>query len=134
MRIQATTKDELFQQLSATIPTVSLRGLGRTKEETEPWVTHRLLLTLAKQCLIDFPLSAEVRSPPEDRPDLYISSATGEIGVELIEAVCEWLAQAHAIRNKHYPDAVVSRFMFPQGYKPTPDERRPGVTGATMAW
>jgi hypothetical protein len=49
-------------------------------------------------------------------------SATGEIGVELIEAVSEWLAQAHALRNKQYPNAVVSPFMFPGGYKPTPEE------------
>jgi hypothetical protein len=43
MRIEAQNEEELLRHLSATIPTVSLRGLGRTKEETEPWVTHRLL-------------------------------------------------------------------------------------------
>lgn len=122
MRIQAANKDELFLELKASIPAVSPRGLGRSKEETEPWVTHRLLPTLAECGLLDFPLTSEVRLPPEDRPDLYISSATGEIGIEAIEAVLQWLAQAHAIRNKQYPTAVVSRFMFPKGYTPTVKE------------
>jgi hypothetical protein len=119
MKIQASNREELFRELKAAIPTVSPRGLGRSKEETEPWVTHRLLPTLAECGLLDFPLTAEVRLPPEDRPDVYISSATAEIGIEVIEAVLEWLAQAHAIRNKQYPNAVVSQFMFPKGYTPT---------------
>jgi hypothetical protein len=122
MRVQAANKDELFRELKASIPTVSPRGLGRSKEETEPWVTHRLLSTLAQCGLLDFPLTAEVRSPPKDRPDVYISSATAQIGIEVIEAVLQWLAEAHAIRNKQYPNAVVSPFMFPKGYTPTASE------------
>ena len=122
MRIQAANKDELFRELKALIPTVSPRGLSRSKEETEPWVVHRLLPTIAECGVLDFPLTAEVRLPPEDRPDVYISSASGEIGIEVIEAVSQWLAEAHAIRNKHYPNAAISRFMFPKGYTPTAKE------------
>jgi hypothetical protein len=76
MGIEAQNEQELLRRLSAAKRTVSLRGLGRSKEETEPWITHRLLPTLAHCRRIDFLIMAEVRSPPDDRPDLYISSAT----------------------------------------------------------
>jgi hypothetical protein len=66
---------------------------------------------LAKLQLLAFPLDVEDR----DRPDLRISSAGREIGIELTEMIPPAFAQAHAIANQHYPNAVVDRSIFTWG-------------------
>ena len=72
------------------------RGQGRTTRHTETWVTCRFLATIAGTELLYFPLRIE----PGDRPDLVLSPPTGQIGVELTEAISTNQAQVDAMAER----------------------------------
>lgn len=116
MQIRAASYSDLLSQLKAAAPVVAARGKGRTKDQTETWITHRLLPTIASCGLFQFPLEVT----RQDRPDLRIEAVGITIGVELTEVVPPSYAQAVAIRNQHYPHATVDRSIFTWGMTFTP--------------
>lgn len=131
MKITAADYSDLVAQLAADHPHVNLRGKGRNKGQSEEWVSRRLIPTLAKLGRLAFPLAID----PSDRPDLRISSADAEIGIEVTEIVPQAFAEADAIANKCYPGAVVDRSLFRWGARFTPQQihehlsRSTGLTG-----
>lgn len=127
MRISATSSSDLAAQLAANNPGVQPRGQGRTKIQTEAWIAHRLVPTLARHGVLGFPLSFEDR----DRPDLLISSNGIEIGAELTELVPPALAHANAIKNLHYPTAVLDRSIFTWGAAFSPQQIHEHLKQAT---
>jgi hypothetical protein len=90
-----------------------MRGAGRTKEHTEPWVTRRFLLSASRFDLLRFPLVVS----PQDKPDLLLTMNGVEVGVEITEVVPPSYAEADAIARKHYPTAEVDRSIFRWGAK-----------------
>ena len=72
------------------------RGQGRATRHTETWVTCRFLATIAGTDLLHFPLRIE----SGDRPDLVLSPSTGQIGVELTEAISTNQAQVDAMAER----------------------------------
>lgn len=111
MRISATSSSDLATQIAAANPGVQPRGMGRTKIQTEAWIAHRLVSTLAHHGIFEFPLSFEDR----DRPDLLISSNGAQLGAELTELVPPAYAHARAIANQYHPSAVIDRSIFTWG-------------------
>lgn len=102
---------DLIQQLTTGRAVVDRRGDGRTTEQTETWVMHRLVPTLAHLGFVQFPAGIF----QEDRPDLRLELPSGNVGVEVTEVVPPTYAKADAIRNQHYPNAVVDRSIFTWG-------------------
>jgi hypothetical protein len=100
-----------MDQLAVYQVSVAKRGEGRTTEQTEEWISKRLLPTLAEIEFIDFP----IRVVREDRPDLIIEMSPRIAGIEITEVVPPMYAQAVAIRNEHYPEARVDRSIFTWG-------------------
>lgn len=111
MKIEAISYSDLKHQLTNYEVSVAKRGEGRTTEQTEEWISKRLLPTLAKGRFIDFPVCI-IR---EDRPDLRIEMQSRSAGIEITEVVPPMYAQAVAIRNEDYPDARVDRSIFTWG-------------------
>jgi len=109
---------DLVTQLAGAPAVVALRGEGRTTGQTETWITHRLVPTLAQLGFIDFPLEISLA----DRPDLRLEMPGGTAGIEITEVVPLAYAEADAIRNKNYPGAVVDRSLFTWGVQFTPAE------------
>jgi hypothetical protein len=102
---------DLLEKIASLEASVSLRGRGRTTEQTEVWITSRLVPTLAHLGRIDFPLEFSFA----DRPDLRLHLPAGTVGIELTEVVPPAYAQADAIQNQYYPDATVDRSIFTWG-------------------
>lgn len=123
-RIEAQDEQELLQRLRAPSTAVPRRGKGRRKTHTEPWIVQTLFPALCAATLLDYPLVAELRSPPDDRPDVFMVSGSREIGLEVTEAVPEWLARAEAIRDRNYPGVEVRRSLFPDDATPSSEEIR----------
>ena len=128
-RIEAQDEQEVLDQLRAAIIVVPRRGEGRRKTHTEPWIVQTLFPALCAAKLLDYPLVAEHRSPPADRPDVYMVSGSREIGLEITEAVPEWLARAEAIRDHVYPGVEVPRSLFPDDAAPSSEEIREMLAG-----
>ena len=118
MKINAKNYSDLIQQLTNYPVSVAVRGRGRTTEQTENWASTRLLPTLAKISIIEFPACVT----RQDRPDLRIKTPSRSIGIELTEVVPPAYAQAVAERNKHYPDATVDRSIFSWGANFSPKD------------
>ena len=90
---------------------VADRGRGRKKNQTEGWVSRQLIPTLSESSIIHFPVTVEFR----DRPDLLLCMPEDSAGIEITEVVPESYAQAVAIRNQDYPNAIVDRSIFTWG-------------------
>jgi hypothetical protein len=111
MKIKAKDYSDLERKLTKYTVSVAERGKKRTTEQTEDWVSKRLLPTLAKARFLEFPVSI-VR---DDRPDLRVEMPTHSAGIEITEVVPQVYAQAVAIKNEDYPDAIVNRSIFTWG-------------------
>jgi len=111
MKIEAKSYSDFKHQLLNYNVSVAKRSEERTTEQTEEWISKRLLPTLAEAKFIEFP-ACIIR---EDRPDLRIEMPSGSVGTEITEAVPPAYAQAVAIRDKDYPDAIVDRSIFTWG-------------------
>jgi hypothetical protein len=113
-----TDRAHLERLLTAWCPSVLPRGAGRTKQQTEPWVSRRFLLAALHFDVLRFPLTPKVG----ERPDLLLSVPRATLGVEITETVPPCLAQADAIAQQYYPNAVVDRSIFKWGAEFTPQE------------
>lgn len=111
MNINASSPAELNAQLSSIARRIDPRGLGRKKEQTEPWVVQRLLPTLVDLDLVAFPLEVS----EGERPDVRLKWPGGSAGLELTELVPEAFAMADAIRNREFPNATIDRSIFTWG-------------------
>jgi len=116
-RIRAASLDALLDLLRDIPGKVPSRGLGRRTEHTEPWVLKRLVASLAADEWLKFPLVVEL----DDRPDIVLDSGGSEIGIELMELVPPTYAQAVAIVNREFPDAIVDRSVFGWGTEWAPE-------------
>ena len=109
--IRASSLSDLRKALEKVPDRVPARGFGRLKEHTEPWVMKRLVASLATSEILKLPLTVEL----SDRPDIVIDSGGQGIGVELMELVPHAYAEAVAIANKEFPEAIVDRSVFGWG-------------------
>lgn len=81
--LDAASATELCTQLRANDVRLPARAEGRTPRHTETWVTCRFLATICGANLLQFPLRAE----PRDRPDLVLTTPSGQTGIEITEVV-----------------------------------------------
>jgi len=109
--ITASSLTDLREALETVPDNVPPRGLGRLTEHTEPWIMKRIVASLAASGFLRFPIIIEL----SDRPDIVIHSDGQDIGVELMELVPPAYAQAVAIANKEFPEAIVDRSVFGWG-------------------
>lgn len=118
MTIRAADSTSLISQIRANPISVSPRGQGRTKLETEPWIAQHIVPALVSAALLEYPLELE----PNDRPDLILRMPSGAVGIEITEIVPPVYALALAIRNQYYVGAVVDRSLFCWGASFTPQQ------------
>ena len=111
MTINAKKAQDLIKQLQENTKRVSPRGQGRTKQETEPWIAHRIISAMATSDLLEYPIELIF----SDRPDLILKQPNIQIGIEIIELIPPAYAHAVAIRNEHYSGALVDRSLFGWG-------------------
>ena len=102
---------ELIEQLSAIDISVPLRTEGRTTEHCEQWSICRFLATYAETEVINYPLRIEKR----ERPDFLLRLSSGDIGIEVTEAVAPDWAWADARREKLNYDNLIFLHRFRPG-------------------
>lgn len=105
---------DVIANLSAFPNIVLPRGRGRTKDQTENWVLRNLLATLASLTLFDYPIQPH----RGDRPDLTLSTASGDIGIEVTEIMPEAYARAEVIRDGEFPGTPLDPSLFRPGNAP----------------
>ena len=98
--IDAETPEELKRILRERDVQMPPRGKNRTNNHTETWVACRLLAALAESSLLQYPL----RVAHFDRPDLIITLPSGQIGIELVEAIATDQARVDAQINFNRAD------------------------------
>lgn len=111
---EASTEKELIEHLHKIPCDIPARGHGRTKEHTERWILRRMLATVSKVSLLNYPVALE----KTERPDLILRTKKGTIGIEVTEAVPSSYAQALSVRNKHFPGAIIDISLFKWGSAP----------------
>lgn len=102
---------ELFAALRQVDISVPGRIEGRTTHHTETWTICRLLSTLAKATLLDFPASVTHR----DRPDFLIQTGRTKVGVEATEAISEQYAAYCALAEREFPEVFLEPAHFRWG-------------------
>lgn len=109
--LTALNPDDLFAALQKIDISVPARTDGRTTDHAETWTISRLLSTLTKCSLLEFPLSVTHR----DRPDCLIQSKDREIGVEITEAISQQYAAYCALAEREFPDVFLEPAHFRRG-------------------
>ncbi len=100
--IEAESPDKLLGILRETEVPVDRKGLGQTKDQTEPWLMRDFLLAVSRSGPLEFPVTIEHRGKIEqDGPDFVLSHRSGRIGIDLTEAVCPNQAKIEAYENKN---------------------------------
>ena len=121
MRIEAASPEELLKALKGSGQSVPYRGCGRDKTHTEAWSTSRLLASIARTDLLEYPLACDTAT---NKPDLKLYLPGRSIGIEITEMVPENYAQAVAIANREFDVAFIEPGLFPWG--------APKLTGAEI--
>ena len=111
LNFSAQSVTELLEQLGAIDIAVPLRTEGRTTEHCERWSICRFLATYAATNLLSYPLRLEKR----ERPDFLLQLPSGDVGIELTEAVPPGWAWADARREKLNYDNLVFLDRFRPG-------------------
>jgi hypothetical protein len=111
VNLSAQSAVELLQQLSAIDITVPLRTEWRTTEHCERWSICRFLATYVETKLVDYPLRLEKR----ERPDYLLRLPSGNIGIEITEAVPPDWAWLDARREKLNYDNLIFLHRFRSG-------------------
>lgn len=109
--LSAQSAADLLRQLKAIDISVPLRTGGRTTEHCERWSICRFLASYAEIELIDYPLRIEKR----ERPDFLLQLPSGDIGVEVTEAVPPDWAWVDARREKLNYENLVFLHRFRPG-------------------
>lgn len=105
---------DVIANLSAVPNIVLPRGEGRTKNQTENWVLRNVFATLASMGVFEYPIQPH----RGDRPDLLLTTATGNIGIEVTEIMTEAYARAEVIRDREFPCVPVDPSLFRPGIAP----------------
>jgi hypothetical protein len=106
--IKANSNIELLDILRKIDITVPCRTQGRTTDHCEQWSICRLLASLAKNGLLEYPIEVYHK----DKPDFRLHMPWNIIGIEVTEAIIEDYAQAEAIREKENPGCIVDMSLF----------------------
>lgn len=85
--------------LSSIDISVPARTDKRKTHHTETYTACRLLSTLAEAGRLTFPLSVS----PSDRPDVVLSTGSGQIGIEITEAIPARVAELYAVGEREFP-------------------------------
>ena len=101
----------LFAALRQVDISVPARIDGRHTHHTETWTICRLIATLAKADLLDFPVSVTHR----DRPDFLIQTGSAKLGVEVTEAISEQYAAYCALGEREFPEVFLEPAHFRWG-------------------
>lgn len=107
----ALNPDDLLATLRRIDISVPARTDGRTTDHAETWTISRLLSTLTKYNLLEFPLSVMHR----DRPDSLIQSNGRQIGVEITEAISQQYAAYCALAEREFPELFLEPAHFRWG-------------------
>lgn len=129
INISARNSNELIDALKRVDISVPSRSEGQNSEFRERWSMYRLLATLCKIDVLDFPVICN----HEDKPDFYLLNGTNEIGVECTDAIHEDYAHAESISEK-YQGSVTDPDFFRVGERKSAKEihdiaRRAKLTG-----
>lgn len=100
--IDAKNRNKLLAALIDTDITVPPRSQGRMGEHTERYAIAHLLSTLAKEDMLEYPLSLRKR----ERPDFVLSMPKETAGIEQTEAVAHNVAHSDFLREKGHGDDV----------------------------
>lgn len=103
--------DDLVALLRKIDISVPARTDGRTTDHTETWTISRLLSTLTKYGLLEFPLSVTHR----DRPDTLVHYKDRKIGVEITEAISQQYAAYCALAEREFPEMFLEPAHFRWG-------------------
>ena len=106
INISAKNSDELIDALKRVDISVPSRSEEQKSEFRERWSMYRLLSTLCKMNVLDFPIICN----HDDKPDFYLMNGTNEIGVEVIDFIHQDYAHAEAISEKHQGSVLDSGF------------------------
>lgn len=109
--LEAQTPNDLLRQLSAIDISVPLQDEGRTSAHRERYMAARLLSTAAESDLLSYPLRIQHR----EKPDFGLFSSETAVGIECVEAIHQEWAQIQAIRERDFPDAMISVPMLRAG-------------------
>ena len=111
--LDANSSMELLEKLARLDITVSGMKDGRTTHRRERYMMARMLATLAPMDALEFPLRVEHR----EKPDFAVYGRTRAFGVECVQATHpEWKA-IQAIRDRDFPDALISVPMLRPGHR-----------------
>ncbi len=100
--IESRTAKDLLHRLREIHISVPPRTEGRTTEHIERWTMCRFLASFAETGLFDYP----VRIVHRDRPDFVLTTASGCIGIEIVEAIHPLAAEVDFIAEKINPSGV----------------------------
>ncbi len=109
--IRTGTSGELFKILAGIDIRVPPRSEGRTTEHCETWSICRLLATLAKHKILEFPIQLIKR----ERPDFLLVTGERRIGIEVTEAVNSEYARATTLPEADIEGAIIDPSLFKWG-------------------
>jgi len=113
LSIKAESAPDLRKQLAAHDITVPHITEGRTAQHRETYTVARFLASFAEDPLLRYPIRVEHR----DKPDFVVTLADRRVGIECVEAVPEEWYEISAIRERHFPEALVFGQIFHPGQK-----------------
>ena len=101
--LHAVDDEDIRKKLRSVDISVPPRRDGRETDHTEIWVVCRLLSTLAGAGKLSYPLRLQHR----DKPDMVLTCARNETGIEITEAVPTSAAKYFALAAREFPDTVL---------------------------
>jgi hypothetical protein len=111
----AQNSTDLIAAFSGIDVAVPARTEGRKTHHSETYIACRRLSTLAKVDRLTFPLSVSRHDPPNDRPDVVMRTGSGQIGIEITEAIPERFSAMCALAEKEFPDRWLNALFIERG-------------------
>ncbi len=112
--IKALNSTELLNILRNADIRVPPRNEGRTTDHCETWSICRLLATLAKHNMLNFP----IRLTKRERPDFLLVTGERHIGIEVTEAINPEYAKATTLPEADFEGTVIDPSLFKWGSTP----------------
>lgn len=109
--ITANSKAQLISILEDIDIRVPPRSKGRKTGHCERWSICRLLATLAKQDMIEYPIELEKR----ERPDFLLTTDNKQIGIEITEAINPEYAKAKTLPEAKEKGTIIDSSLFKWG-------------------
>jgi hypothetical protein len=98
----------LIPKIDISVPPIDA---GRTTEHCELWSICRLLATLSKYNLLEYPLLLNKR----ERPDFNLIADKRNVGIELTEGIQPDYARARVLPEAELPISILDSSFFKRG-------------------